>query len=198
MKNTPALKILQRRWVLRFPTHLKILAVAIAVGLTGQATYAGTFDYTLALTEFSSTNLMATYSGPNTSTFSVMNTSVDHWTVSFSGTVTFNNFDQAFIEPENAAQVNEVSHSTYPETHELFVVSDEPVLLCTADGMWGDGTSVAVGMDGYTRVLLVFKDMAANSEAGTGVPEGGSTLGLVALSLAALLGFSRLRSALTA
>jgi hypothetical protein len=57
------------------------LAVAAATSTFGGVTQP---TATLTLTEFSSSLLTATYDGPSgPSAFTVMNTSPDHWTISF-------------------------------------------------------------------------------------------------------------------
>jgi hypothetical protein len=177
-----------------------ILTIAISILITKPA-LAGAISQTnasLTLTENSSTDLSLSYTGPDEQPglFTVMNTGPDMWTITVAqnlGPVFFNDFSNGWIEPENAATVNEVSHSTDVNSNQLFVKSDLSIALNTS--VSADNTAILVGMDSTAPIYLTFHDLAQASEA-TGVPDTGTTLGLLALSAIVLLGMMQSRSVL--
>ena len=174
-----------------------VMAIAIAstAALATQSAYAAAIAYDLVLTENSPTSLSLAYTGPGgSSSFSVLNTSPDNWTITIlSQTISFTDFEYDFAEPEDPLNntVNVVSHSTDVQSNMLFVQSNLPIAL---DNGGEIGTNDVVGQDGGVPIVLSFNDGAAASEAATGVPDTGSTLGLLALSATALLSLSRLPS----
>ena len=173
--------------------NLVALAMAVTAALgTHSANAIAIYD--LVLTENSSSSLTYTYNGP--STFSVTNTSPDHWTIQITSMGSFNTFEQDWAEPEDPTQafVNVVSHSTQTNPDMFFVSSDLNIIFDSngATPVAPNDTPVSIGTDGGHPVQLTFNDLAAISEA-AGVPETGFTLGLFAFSLMALLGLTRLR-----
>jgi hypothetical protein len=167
------------------------LAIAIAAALLIQPAVATVMD-TIQMTENSPTSLSVTLNGLTTG-ITVQNTSADHWTITFPTNIVFHELQVVggvgWIEPENSANGNIVTSPL--GNNQLFVVSDalghpfsEP-----------DGTQVGLGTDNsnpLSRVAVagVFTDMAATAET---APDTGSTLGLLSLSVVALLGATRLR-----
>jgi MYXO-CTERM domain-containing protein len=157
-------------------------------------------SYTITLTELSSTSLTATYDGPG-ATFSVpLNTGTDTWTVSYTPTLystfTLTPFVIDWTEPENPSEFNEVTHGIdFGNINNLYVASDESLAEYFGDfsTMHPDNTRVLVGTDNGLQVFLTFHDLASASETGTGVPESGSSLWLLALSAAGLAGLRRFR-----
>ena len=170
---------------------LVILAIAAAVTLAVQPAKAvSTVGYTLNLTEVNSTTLTHTYNGP--STFSILNTGIDMWTLTrLTGTATFNaHLVVDWIEPEEADEVNEVRNPSYSPSSTLFIVSDLPIMQYYGDitTTFPDGTLTpfAVGTDNGQPIFLRFVDQAAHAEA-PAVPEGGSSFALLALASGGLL-----------
>jgi hypothetical protein len=173
---------------------LLILAVTVAAALGPQSVVAVTsISYTLTLTENSSTSLSLAYTGPSNSFSTPSNTGPDMWSIQvLSQTISLNDFEFAFSEPESTATINTVSHSTDVNADMMFVESD--VLLATyTSGNVITGQGPTIGSDGGVPIQLVFNDVAAAAEAA--VPESGFTLGLFAVALTALFGVKRLRVA---
>jgi hypothetical protein len=168
-----------------------VIATAVAVG-TQSANATAVYD--LILTENSSTgptSLTVSYNGP--STFTPTNTGPDQWTIQITSMGSFDNFEHDWAEPEDPTQrfANVVSHTT-DVNDKLFVTSDLNIVFDQGGPVSADNTPFSIGTDGGRGVQLTFHDLAAASEAG--VPETGATLALLAVSLIALFGVSRLRS----
>jgi hypothetical protein len=175
-----------------------ILAVVIVAAVAVSSANAVPTPFTITLTEISSTNLTATYDGTGgNGVFSVVNNNPDVWTVTFSSaTLSLSPFVFDWTEPENSQEVNEVSHGiAFGNSNNLYVTSDESLMEYGGDAstLNNDNTPVLVGTDGIHPVFLTFHDVAGASENGTSVPDRGSTLGLLALSVAGLAGLSRFR-----
>ena len=174
------------------------LAIAAFIALAPKPASAETMalqitpvSYTLTLTELSDSVLQLAYTGPGgNSSFSVPNnTSPDHWTIQLlSQTITLNNFEYDFAEPEEIGEVNVVSHST-DLYGTIFVVSDLPIAM---DNGGYIAAVTTIGSDGGVPINLVFIDQAQAAEA-NGVPDGGSTLVLLASAMAALVVIRRIR-----
>ena len=169
------------------------LAVTIAAGLGIHSARGGAIDYNLVLTENSATSLTLAYSGPGgASSFSVLNTSPDNWTITvLSQTIKLTDFEYDFNEPEDPLNqtVNEVFHNSEVGP-EMFVRSDLPIAQDN-NGMYF-GVGLFIGSDTGGAIFLTFNDVAAITEE-TSVPDSGSTLGLLALSLGGLLVVRRFR-----
>ena len=178
-------------------THLVvILALAIGTLLAAQPAKAvSTVGYTLNLTEVNSTTLTLAYNGP--STFSILNTGTDMWTLTrTSGTAMFNaNFVADWTEPEEPDEVNEVRNASYYPSTTLSIVSDLSLMQYYGDisTTFPDGALVLAGTDNGQPLFLRFVDQAASAETPTSVPEGGSSFAMAAIPLLALLGLSGLR-----
>ena len=182
MKTNPSFRIF------KFSTLIP-LGIAVAAALLTQPAVAIAFD-TIQMTETSPTILSVTLNG-STSGITVQNTSADHWTITFPTNIMFDALKAlggvGWIEPENSANGNIVTSPL--GNNQLFVVSDalghpfsEP-----------DGTEVHLGEEtGPSPVGVIgsFTDNAATAET---APDTGSTLGLLSLSVVALLGATRLR-----
>lgn len=193
MKTNPCAKF-ETVSALRGKLYLALLAIGIAATCAVQSTYGNGISYDLTLTENSSTSLSLAYTGPGgASSFSVLNTSADHWTITIlSQTISFSNFEHDWAEPEDPSLrfVNVVSHST-DVNDKLFVISDLLAIFDQGGPVNPDGTPILVGQDSGTNVFLAFRDIAATNEAG--VSESGFTLSLFAFSSIALFGARRLR-----
>jgi hypothetical protein len=194
--NTPSRRGLAR--------SLIILAVSVGVAVGGSSARAGVIRiYDLTLTENSSTSLSLSYTGPTgDSGFTVMNTGPDQWTIQInSSNLSFDSFSYDWAEPEDPADINEVQHSTNVNPDFIFVVSDLNLLLDAGGPVLDNNTAApqTVGSESDGQVTtgfirLTFNDLAQGPEAPTGVPDRGSTFGLMALSGTVLLGASRFRS----
>jgi len=142
------------------------------------------------------------YTGPSSTVFSVTPNSPDNWTVncsSFYNSLVLVPFVWDWTEPEEPNEFNEVSHGPLfgNGTNTIYVTSDESL-----DEYFGDfstmlanntPTPIQIGTDGGVPVFLVFNDLAQQSENGTGVPDTGSTLLLLGLSVAGLTVLNRSR-----
>lgn len=94
---------------------------------------------------------------------------------------------------------NFVSVSTVLATNQFFVASDQ-MGLSHIPGPLENGSTIDVGADGPAQLPGQFINMTFtdNGDGTPGVPESGSSLGLLLLSFIALLGTSRLLSLRTA
>ena len=164
------------------PSTLVSLGIAIAAALVTQPVRA-TAIQTLVITEFSSTSLTATLNG--TTSLSVTPGLADHWTIALGGVSGgFPEADQFWTEPA-AGFVNSVSFIN-PVPGRLFVDSD---IFHGQSGL-ADGTpdTTTFTLNGNPLTVTFFDkgDVATT-------PDTGSTLGLLSLSVVALLGATRLR-----
>jgi hypothetical protein len=189
------MKMVQRFQARNFSRQLMILIAATAITLTANIARAGaTAPAILSLTEVSSSMLTATYNGPSgNSAFTVLNTSPDHWSITFISDIRFNaeNFPLDWEEPEDPTNsANEITFNDNINT--LFVVSD-----LVADAMPNNTVSPVVGFEdsqnGFANIAIQFNDLG-DAQAPTGVPDTGSTLGMLTLASISLLGLSRFRS----
>ncbi|MFL6515874.1 MAG: VPDSG-CTERM sorting domain-containing protein [Chthoniobacterales bacterium] len=182
-----------------------ILTVVVSVSATKPVF--GSPGNTITLIENSPTDLSVVYTGALliSSDFMVTNTGPDLWTIKlrqpsaneliYGVDYSFSDFSNGWIEPENLLQVNEVTHSSTTNSDEFFVHSDLSVLLNTT--ATADNTPIVVGgfnLFGFDPIFLTFHDVAASTEASQGVPDSGTTVGLLVLALAALFGLRRLVS----
>jgi len=175
MKTNPSFRVFKL-------SALAPLGIAIAAALLTQPVRATAIN-NIVITENSSTSLTATYNG---SPVAVTFFSADHWTITFPSTVMFNvtgvNID--WVEPDNADLGNAVVFAPFSP---VFVTSDASTNFLAES----NGATVTVGSDssnGGTVTATFFDngDVAA-------APDTGSTLGLLSLSVVALLGATRLR-----
>jgi hypothetical protein len=170
MKTNPSFRIFK-------PSTLVSLGIAIAAALTTQPVRA-TAIQTLVITEFSSTSLTATLNG--TTPLTVSNFGADEWFIALAGV---DGGQQNWFEP-GAASDNFVQAQALGNRIE--VLSDHPTLgneLANGATDTSDFTLNAGELD----VTFIDKGDVA------GVPDTGSTLGLLSLSVVALLGATRLR-----
>ena len=184
-KTTPKLIHQLRLW-----QAFIVLTILVAPMLGTRSARAGDI-YNLTLTENSGTSLTLAYNGtPNA--FSVLNTGADSWTISvLSESISLADFEYNFAEPENPLATNDVFHNS-DFSRDMFVQSD---VVITSQNRTPSGPNANfIGFDGQVLIFLSFIDNAASSEAPSGVPETGSTFGLLVLSLAALAGVGRVRA----
>src|SRR5258708_7375959 len=163
------------------------LAVGITAALVTQPVFASVIEHQLVLTENSSTSLTVTYDGSTTGGGVVVNfVAPDTWQVVFpQANVSFGFGFFAWVEPENSGLINAI---TLGGGDAFTLFSDTPFSSGAKDGTTFHNIGFA-NSDGAPVSLTLF-DNAATAEA----PETGSTLGLLFLSLVALLGATRLRS----
>src|SRR5436190_1320174 len=170
MKTNPSFRIFK-------PSTLVSLAIAIAAALVTQPVRA-TVIQTLVITEFSSTSLTATLNG--TTSLTVTNNAADLWFVALAG---FSG-QQDWTEPGAAGVVNIVQGQS--PFNRISIGSDQNVGFSgLADGTT-DTTSFTLN-GGPVNVTFFDKGDVATA------PDSGSTLGLLSLSVVALLGATRLR-----
>ena len=174
------------------PKTLVIAAVALAAAVTSRSAH----GYTLLLTEVSSSVLTATYDGPGgDASFKVTNTDTDRWTVTVqSSTISLNNFEYDFAEPEDPTNqtVNEVANNPiFGASFNMYVKSDLPIELDS--GGYIIGLFDTIGSDGSVPIILTYADLAGLTEAASSVPDSGSTLALLGVSVAGLFGLRRFR-----
>lgn len=158
--------------------------VAIAAALLTHSVRA---DHMIVLTENSSTDLVATYDGiPVT----VTPGGPDAWSVTFPSNVLFFTNMLQWIEPENSSLGNAIT--TFVESATMDVLSDtSSTFTSNPDGQAVNG----VGFDSRDEgsISVTFFDNG-DAPAPAGVPDSGSTFGLLSLALTALFGANRLRS----
>jgi hypothetical protein len=151
----------------------------------------------IQIDEFSSTNLMVAFNGL-TSGVTVQNTSSDHWTVTFDPAFdfTFSSTPVAWAEPENSALDpnglwNQVTVINNASGNQMFIVSDTSLLAGSL--VASNNTFVPVGQtnDISMKERTVIATFTDHSD---GVPDNGSTFGLLVLSLIGVVGAIRLRS----
>jgi hypothetical protein len=175
------------------------LAVAVAAALTASSALADTMSldvvpasYTLNLYENSSTSLTQSYNG--VATFTITPGGIDTWTLTTASANCTFFLPQTtdWIEPENSLKVNRVTSTS---STSLSIASDVALLSYYggATTVVPDGTPVLWGTDNGVQLFIRFNDLAAQAEAGSGVPDTGSTFALSAASLVGLLGLSRFR-----
>ena len=162
------------------------LAVGIATALVTRPIFAGVIEpHQLVITENSSTSLTVTFDGSTANIFNLTLVSPDLWSFFVTGFVFHSPNQLAWVEqPENSSLGNRVDLFT----GQVIVNSDVSTFL----PLLANGATVPdVGFDGNSvPVSITFNDNAGAAEA----LETGSTLGLLFLSLVALLSASRLRS----
>ena len=166
------------------------LAIAVAAPLVTQSAVA----HSLVLIEVSSTTLTATYDG---SALVPVNNGPDNWTLTLANSITFGRgLDQTqWVEPDNSSLWNAVTSATsgpgMPTTFD-FRSDIPPFIGFTARP---DGSTVQdFGFDASDQasVSITFTDNAATAEH-PAVPDTGSSLGLLFLSVIGLFGLNRLR-----
>jgi hypothetical protein len=151
------------------------LAVVVSTPLVTEPVFA----HEMVLTEFSSTHLTATYDGTPLSIASIQLISPDNWTITFSFRPS--QLGDSWFEPTGFT-----SNRVTPSANLLTVVSDSSSPPSTQNGFQ---STVVFGFDlkDGAPIFVTFNDKSD-------VPDMGSTLGLLALALAALFGASRIRS----
>jgi len=164
--------------------RLAAFAVVIAAALAAQPMRATAIN-NLVITENSSTSLTATYNG-NPAT--VINIGPDLWILANPGVFFNDTIDRVWTEPDNAAGINNFGR-VGPSLGDVVDIQSD----LSGSGGNPNGTTVPnLGTDSTNggSVSVTFFD---NGDVATAA-DTGSTLGLLALALAALAGASRLRS----
>jgi len=169
---------------------LLILSISV-LATTVRPLPASELENTIVLTENSPTSLTATYNG-STSGVTVTLFSPDNWSVSFPSSVLLGHLGIQWLEPENSSLVNLWLSEGFFEDHRASISSEFPVDL-NGTPLANGATFADVGTDTSNgeSISATFHDNAATAEA---APDTGSTLELLALTLAALFAASRLRS----
>jgi hypothetical protein len=166
---------------------MKIATIAIAAALVTPCANGIVND--LVIIENSSTSLTVTYMGSTSNIFNLNNFAPDGWVFSLPSSVSFAEFIlPAWFEPEDPTRANFAILTDNANGVEF--LSDLP--FSPSDNPVPNGTTVEnVGTDninGGTINMTLF-DNAATAE--QSVPDTGSTLSLLLLSLTGLLGVSR-------
>ena len=168
------------------PSTLVSLAIAIAAALVTQPVRATAIS-TLVITENSSDSLTALLNG--TTYLSVTtNFSGDNWTIALMGVSTSlpGGSGQSWFEPDAAGFINRVSFdSNVP--NKLFVLSDFGPGFTN-----GLANNTADTTDFFLNGSLLSVTFFDKGDVAT-APDTGSTLGLLSLSVVALLGATHLR-----
>ena len=170
---------------------LTILAITFAALLLGRPAFATpTPTHTLDITENSSTSLTVIFDLNNVTASVVALNSPDNWTLTFDPSIQFGVFNNFWFEPDAPTAHNTVA-TDLSMFNVLDVFSDLPGPIGgeVPDGTPQQQTINVNGQQGFVSIRFFDKGDAA-----AGVPENASTLALFFLSLAALLGASRLRS----
>ena len=157
-----------------------ILTVTV---LTGTLVYAGTAygqAEQLILTESSSTSLTATLDG---APLTVLNPSPDHWLVGLQGVTGA----AAFAEPESSTEANLVMGDPSTAFVDMTVVSDDPI-AGVAFFPNGETNLTAFHLVTGAPLDVTFNDLG---DGRTSIPDTASTLGILGVSVAAMLGLRR-------
>ena len=162
-----------------------LLAIAIAAALVTQPMRATAID-TLLITENSSTSLTATLTvGATITSLGVTFNGADNWTIGGLTGISLAISNVAWTEPDGAGFINLVSFSSFLPGR-LHVTSD----------FFNGNTGLANNTADTTHFLLNGSelDVTFNDKGDVAAaPDTGSTLGLLSLSVVALLGATRLR-----
>lgn len=176
---------------------LALFGIAIATALVTQPTCASLIDSAnaneIVLTETSPTSLTATYTLADGSAEAVTDDFLlnDTWHIFFPASVEFTIAFVQWAEPESTITVNQLVSFF---TSDIIIFSD---FSSSLSGSVPNGTTVdnvAIDLGNGLPVNATFFDNAATAE-GAAVPDGGSTFGLLFLSLVGLLGATHLRFA---
>jgi hypothetical protein len=170
---------------------ITILAIAFAALLLGRSAFATpTPTHTLDITENSSTSLTVLFDLTNVTASVVALNSPDQWTLTFDPSIQFGAFNNFWFEPADLTAHNAVG--TDPNASNVLLVFSD--LQSISGGEVPDGTPQQQNINVNGQQGLVSITFHDNGDAATSVPENASTLALFFVSLAALLGASRLRS----
>jgi hypothetical protein len=177
MKTNPSFRIFK-------PSTLVSLGIAIAAALVTQPMRATAIPPSLVITENSSTSLTAMLTTSSGTTSLNVTGSADNWTIDLAG-VSGN--QQFWQEPETAARVFNFVNFDPASPNQLTVISEQgaPAIAGVADGTT-DKTEFTLNGSELDVTFHDNGDVAA-------APDTGSTLGLLSLSVVALLGATRLR-----
>jgi len=160
------------------------LALCLSVTLVTAPLFGGTGGHLISLTEFSSTNLMATYDG-STMGVTVTPGVGDSWTVTLPSSAFILGFaGAAWAEPDNS--LGNVVSATANST--LTITSD-----VAATSLLANKTTIFTNtFDTGDRagIFITFNDV---EDQATRVPDAGFSLGLFLISLTGLLWASRFR-----
>jgi hypothetical protein len=190
MNKIPVLQILK--------TGALFVVAAVTIAIGTPSADAAAIPYTLTLQENSSTSLTYTYTNPtDPMPFTVTQgigggNQPDSWTVTInpmSGITLNSAFTFDFAEGPGETSLNRVQGGSSTGFNNTFAINSDLVI-----GSNGLVTSVKIGTDDGVDIFLQYIDLAAASETtAPGVPEGGSSLILLGLSLAGFVGLARFR-----
>jgi hypothetical protein len=170
------------------PSTLVSLGIAIAAALVTQPVRATAIPPSLVITETSSTTLTAMLTVNGTTTSLGVSDSVDSWTIALAnvgGTSGSTETIRNWLEPDAAGFVNEVFFD--PRSLDQLSVNSD---FAHATGLADDTTDQTSFTLNGVALWVTFDDDGDVAA----VPDTGSTLGLLSLSVVALLGATRLRS----
>ena len=179
-----------------FKITSSVLGLTALAGLTIPSAHADTMSvdsvgYLLTLIEVSSTApLTYTYSNASNPTpFTVQNQFTDLWNVAADSSIVLDPFFEYFFA-EGAGEPGELNNivkgsvtSNAFTVHSDLIDLDDPIVI----------TSDSIGTDNGVPIRVQFVDLASASEAATGVPDAGSSLSFLAMSLGGLVALSRFR-----
>ena len=181
-------------------------AITITALLTQPAFAQAPAPHDLQLTETSSTSLSVTYDGSTTG-ITIDNTSSNRWTVTFPTTIDFGVYSitghtppqdatLTWLEPENSPPTTQFTPQNLINvtvgSHQLTIASDSSSalrLFFNGESSAVLDTSIGTDQTNQAAIAATFTDNAATAEAT--VPDTGATLGLLLVSLIALLGARR-------
>jgi hypothetical protein len=170
MKTNPSFRIFK-------PSTLVSLGIAIAAALVTQPVRAVAITNFLVITENNSTSLTATLNG---NALGVTNPGADLWFIALNG-IASSAGEQFWTEPDASGTLNIVQ----ARVDRIAVLSDQVLTGGLADDT-PDTTTFTLNGVALSVTFDDDGDVAA-------VPDTGSTLGLLSLSVVALLGATRLR-----
>ena len=182
--------------------HFIASLIAVTAALVTQSALAQTTTNSVVFTETSSSTLTVSLDTVMLPGSDIVNTSADHWTVTIPALLITTSPGVNWIEPENTpfnmsdpTGFNTLTFAAPPSVGVetiVNIVSDTATLGGGIANLVNGATEeVFNGLPGGPSTNYTFQDNAATAE-GHSVPDTGSTLGLLALALAALFGASRL------
>jgi hypothetical protein len=185
------------------------LLIAVTAALVTQSTLAQTVNNSVVFTETSPTTLTVSLDTLMLPSFDIVNTSADHWTVTIPALLITTSPGVNWIEPENKpfnmSNPTGFNTLTFPTAFGappsvgvetiVNIVSDTATLGGGIANLVNGATEqVFNGLPDGSFTNYTFNDNAAGVGGEKSVPDTGSTVGLLALALAAVFGASRLRS----
>ena len=155
--------------------------------------YAGIIiNNNIVITENASTSLTVTYNGSTSGvTVSFLSSGKlgDAWKVTFPSTVSFTSVNNTgvaafWVEPENSSQLN--AGFFHPSSNVAFIFSEHPAVTNPTVPNGTTVTDIGTDTGDGGSISVTFNDKSD-------VPDTGSTLGLLFVSVIALFGLNRFR-----